>query len=92
MYIDNKKVSFNEITQVINGNVLNRVVRKYGPDYRTQYFNTSSHLLAILFFQLKDLNSFRKLQTHISNNNKLRSKGKDIQRNSIVKLLRSRGN
>ncbi len=72
MYIDNNKVFFDKITQVINGNLLNILVTKYNTDYRTQHFDTSSHLLAMLFLQLKGLNSLRELQINISNNNKLR--------------------
>jgi hypothetical protein len=72
MYINNNKTFFNKITQVITAKTLDRIIRKYNSDYRTQHFDTSSHLLSMLFFQLKGLSSLRELQTSISNNKKLR--------------------
>lgn len=71
MFNINNRTFFNKITEVISGRALDKLIEKYNSNYRTQHFDTSSHLLSMLYFQLKGLSSLRELQTSISNNKKL---------------------
>lgn len=72
-FINNNKIFFRKITEVISGNVLRQRVKKYKSDYRTQFFDTASHLYSMLFFQIKGLDSLHDLQTQVANNTRLRS-------------------
>ena len=68
----NNKIFFTKITEIITGNVLNKTISKYNSDYRTQHFDTKSHLYSLLFFQFKGLTSLHDLQQQMCNNNKLK--------------------
>lgn len=66
----NNRTIFSKITEVVSGRVLSKLVEKYNFDYRTQHSDTSSHLLSMLYFQLKGLSSLREFQSSISYNKK----------------------
>jgi Transposase DDE domain/Domain of unknown function (DUF4372) len=68
----NDRLVFSKITEVIDGNLLRNCTKKYAGDYRTQHFDTRSHLLAMIYFNLKGNHGLRDLQTNVANNTKLR--------------------
>jgi hypothetical protein len=68
----NDRLVFSKITEVIDGNTLNRFIKKYAGDYRTKHFDTRSHFFSLVYFNLKGNSGLRDLQTNVSNNSKLR--------------------
>lgn len=68
----NNRLVFSKITEVIGGNLLRNCTKKYAGDYRTKHFDTRSHLLAMIYFNLKGNHGLRDLQTNVANNAKLR--------------------
>ncbi|OGO78227.1 MAG: hypothetical protein A2Y23_00475 [Clostridiales bacterium GWB2_37_7] len=68
----NDRLVFSKITEVIDGNTLNQSVKKYAGDYRTQHFDTRSHLFSLIYFNLKGNTGLRDLQTNVANSSKLR--------------------
>jgi hypothetical protein len=68
----NNRLVFSKITEVIDGNVLRDCVKKHAGDYRTQHFDTRSHLLSMIYFNLTGNHGLRDLQTNVANNTKLR--------------------
>lgn len=55
----------------IDGSVLTRLINKYNCDYRTQHFDTKSHLYSLIYANIAKCNSLREIQTNISSNEKL---------------------
>lgn len=68
----NDRLVFSKITEVIDGNLLRNCTKKYAGDYRTQHFDTRSHLLAMIYFNLRGNYGLRDLQTNIANSTKLK--------------------
>lgn len=68
----NDRLVFSKVTEVINGNILSKYINKYSGDYRTQHFDTRSHFLSMIYFNLKGNTGLRDLQTNVSNNIKLK--------------------
>ncbi|MBS4535183.1 DUF4372 domain-containing protein [Clostridium sp. D2Q-14] len=50
MFIYNNKTIFNKITQVISGSSLDKITKKYQGDFRSQHFDTHSHVYSMLSF------------------------------------------
>ena len=68
----NDRLVFSKITEVIDGSTINRAVGKYAGDYRTQHFDTRSHMFSLIYFNIKGNSSLRDLQMNVANNSKLR--------------------
>lgn len=68
----NNKLVFNKLIAEIGCNFLNSVINKYNGDYRTQHFDSKSHLYSLLYFNIKGCKSLRELQTEVSSNKKLK--------------------
>lgn len=68
----NDRLVFSKITEVIDGKILRNCIKKYAGDYRTQHFDTRSHLFSMIYFNLKGNHGLRDLQTNVANNTKLR--------------------
>ena len=69
---NNNKLVFNKLIEEIQGTFLERVISKYNGDFRSQHFDTKSHLYALLYSNFMNCKSLRELQTQISHNNKLK--------------------
>lgn len=57
----NNKTIFNKLIEVISGNYLDYLTKKYNTDYRVQHFYTRSHVTAMLYLQLSGTESLRGL-------------------------------
>ena len=88
LYYNNNTV-FKKITDVINGNQLNRIIDKYNSDYRTQHFDTRSHITSMLYLQLSGTQSLRGLIDKLNYNLKLQ---KIINVPSLSQLSRKNAN
>lgn len=73
MFKNNNKLVFNKLISEIGGNFLNQTIKKYNGDFRSQYFDTKSHMLALIYSNFVNCKSLRDLQTQISYNSKLKS-------------------
>lgn len=69
----NNKTVFNKLIEVINGNKLNRIIRKYNSDYRIQHFDTKSHVFSMLYLQLSNTKSLRGLIDKLNYSPKLQN-------------------
>ena len=49
MLNNNNKLVFNKLIAEIQGTFLKRVISKYNSDFRSQHFDTKSHLYALLY-------------------------------------------
>lgn len=85
MSIFNNKTIFNKITQVIGGNHIDKIVKKYNSDFRSQHFDTRSHIYAMLYLQLSGTKSLRGLIDKLKFNPKLQ---RIINVPSLSQLLR----
>ena len=68
----NNKLVFNKLIAEIQGTFLERVISKYDGNFRSQHFDTKSHLYALLYSNFMNCKSLRELQTQISHNNKFK--------------------
>jgi len=68
----NNKLLFDKLIAEIGGNFLNSVIKKYDGDYRTQHFDSKSHLYSLIYFNIKGCKSLRELETTTSSNKKLK--------------------
>ena len=73
MFNNNNKLVFNKLIEEIQGTFLERVISKYDGNFRSQHFDTKSHLYALLYSNFMNCKSLRELQTQISHNNKLKN-------------------
>ena len=73
MSIYNDKTIFNKLTHVIDGNFMNGIVKKYNSDFRSQHFDTRSHIYSMLYLQLSETKSLRGLIDKLNSNPKLQS-------------------
>lgn len=85
MSLLNNKTIFNKITQVIDGNCINRTIKKYNSDFRSQHFDTRSHIYSMLYLQLSGTKSLRGLIDKLKFNPKLK---KSINVPSLSQLSR----
>lgn len=69
---NNDRLVLSKITEVINGKTLLNSIHKYKGDYRTQHFDTRSHLFSMIYLNLRGNTGLRDLQAHVSKNMKLR--------------------
>ena len=67
----NNKLVFSKLIGEISGRFIQQTCSKYGGDYRTQHFDTQSHLYALLYSNFRNCKSLRELQIEISSNKKL---------------------
>jgi len=72
-FINNNKIFFRKMIEVISGSPLKRITKKYNSDYRTQSFYTDSHVYSMLFFNFKGLDGLHDLHAQVVNNTKLSS-------------------
>jgi hypothetical protein len=72
MFKNNNKLVFHKLIAEIGGNFLDSTIRKYGGDYRTQHFDTRSHLNSMLYLNIKNCSSLREIKEETSSNKKLR--------------------
>lgn len=72
MLCNNHKLVFNKLIAEIEGSFLKRTISKYNSNFRTQHFDTKSHLYALLYSNFINCKSLRELQIQISHNNKLK--------------------
>jgi len=73
MFNYNNKLVFHKLIAEIGGNFLANTIEKYGGDYRSQHFDTKSHINSMLYLNLKQCNSLREANGEIASNRKLRS-------------------
>ncbi|OPJ56517.1 IS4 family transposase [Alkalithermobacter paradoxus] len=73
MSIFNDKTIFKKITHVIDGNCINNIVKKYNSDFRSQHFNTRSHIYSMLYLQLSETKSLRGLIDKLQSSPKLKN-------------------
>ncbi|WP_212904910.1 DUF4372 domain-containing protein, partial [Clostridium polyendosporum] len=73
MFNNNNKLVFHKLIAEIEGTFLNRIIQKYGGDYRSQHFDSKSHLYSLLYSNLKNCKSLREIQAEVNCNKKLRS-------------------
>ncbi|MPM68625.1 IS4 family transposase ISDha2 [bioreactor metagenome] len=73
MIQNNNKLVFHSLIAEIGGSFLEKTIQKYKGDYRSQHFNTRSHLNSMLYLNIKDCKSLRAASVEISSNKKLKS-------------------
>lgn len=71
-YKTNDKLVFHKLIEGIGGNFLNRTIAKYDGDYRSQHFDSKSHLYSMIYMNIRGCKSLRELTTETSSNKKLR--------------------
>lgn len=81
----NNKIVFSKIVDVIDGNKMRSIVKKYNSDFRTQHFDTRSHILSMLYLQLSNTKSLRGLIDKLKYTPKLQ---KNINVPSLSQLSR----
>lgn len=62
MFKNNNKLVFNKLLSEIGGNFLNSTISKYSGDFRTQHFDTKSHVYSLLysnFMNCKSIESYK---------------------------------
>ena len=57
----NNKLVFNKLIAEIQGTFLERVISKYDGNFRSQHFDTKSHLYALLYSNFMNCKSLREL-------------------------------
>ena len=72
MFTNNNKLVFHKLIAEIGGSFLDKTIRQYGGDYRSQHFDTRSHINSMLYLNIKDCKSLRCVKDEISSNNKLK--------------------
>lgn len=65
------KLVFTELIGEISASFLKSTIKKYDGNYRTQHFDTESHLYSLLYSNFRNCKSLRELQTELSSNQKL---------------------
>lgn len=68
----NDRTLFSKIIEVINGSSVNRLINNYDADYRTQHFDTLSHINSMAFMQISDAISLREGIEKLNNSSKLK--------------------
>lgn len=81
----NDKTVLRKITQAIDGKYINQIVGKYKSDFRTQHFDTRSHIFAMLYLQLSKTKTLRGLIDKLHHSPKLK---RDINVPSLSQLSR----
>lgn len=69
----NNKLVFHKLIAEIGGNFINNTIKKYNGDYRSQHFDTRSHINSMLYLNIRGCKSLREAKSEISSNKKLRS-------------------
>ncbi|GAA0730852.1 IS4 family transposase [Clostridium malenominatum] len=72
-YNKNNKLVFHKLIAEIGGNFLAKTIKKYKGDYRSQHFDTRSHINSMLYLNIRGCKSLREAKSEISSNRKLRS-------------------
>lgn len=73
MFNYNNKLVFHKLIAEIGGNFLASTIERYGGDYRSQHFDTKSHINSMLYLNFKQCNSLREANEEIASNRKLRN-------------------
>lgn len=68
---NNNKTILSKITDVIGGNKIDRLVKKYDTDHRSQHFYTKSHILSMIYLNLSGTKSLNGLVDKLKNTPKL---------------------
>lgn len=69
----NNKLIFHKLIAEIGGSFLDKTIKKYDGDYRSQHFHTKSHINSMLYLNIRGCKSLREAKGEISSNKKLRS-------------------
>lgn len=69
----NNKLVFHKLIAEIGGSFLNNTIRKYAGDYRSQHFDTKSHINSMIYLNIRGCKSLREAEGEISSNKKLKS-------------------
>lgn len=73
MFKNNNKLVFHKLIAEIGGSFLDKTIREYNGDYRSQHFDTRSHINSMLYLNIRDCKSLRAAESEISSNRKLKS-------------------
>ncbi|KOA19717.1 hypothetical protein CLHOM_18060 [Clostridium homopropionicum DSM 5847] len=68
----NNKLVFHKLIEEIKGSFLNNIIKKHATEYRTQHFDTKSHLFSMLYFNIRGCKSLRELDSETWSNLKLK--------------------
>lgn len=71
--INNNKLVFHKLLEEIGGSFLNSTIKKYDGDYRSQHFDSKSHINSMLYLNIRGCKSLREAEAEISSNRKLKS-------------------
>lgn len=72
MFKNNNKLVFHKLIAEIGGSFLDKTIRKYDGDYRSQHFDTRSHINSMLYLNIRDCKSLRAAESEISSNMRLK--------------------
>lgn len=61
MFNNNNKLVFNKLIAEIQGTFLEKVISKYDGNFRSQHFDTKSHLYALLYSNFTNCKILREL-------------------------------
>lgn len=73
MFNNNDKLVFHRLIEEIGGSFLNHTIQKYAGDYRSQHFDSKSHINSMLYLNIKGCKSLREAEGEISANRKLKT-------------------
>ncbi|WML34067.1 IS4 family transposase [Clostridium sp. OS1-26] len=73
MLKNNNKLVFHKLIAEIGGDFVTRTIEKYNGDYRSQHFDTRSHINSMLYLNIKNCKSLRELESELSSNRKTKS-------------------
>lgn len=73
MFKNNNKLVFHKLIAEIGGSFIDKTIRKYGGDYRSQHFDTRSNINSMIYVNIKDCKSLRAAEAEISSNKKLKN-------------------
>jgi hypothetical protein len=72
MFHNNNKLVFHKLIEVIGGRFLDNTIDKYNGDFRSQHFDTKSHLYSLIYMNIRGCKSLRELKAETSSNKKLK--------------------
>ncbi|URZ02475.1 IS4 family transposase [Clostridium felsineum] len=72
MFKINSKLVFHKLIEEIGGSFITKTINKYNGDYRSQHFDTRSHINSMIYLNIKGCRSLREAEGEISANKKLK--------------------
>lgn len=69
----NNKLVFHKLIAEMGGSFVKHTIKKYNGDYRSQHFDTCSHINSMIYLNIRGCKSLREAESEISSNKKLKN-------------------